>query len=71
MIAVRRGGAIHAFDTINHWFLINEMIVPGSCYWNIGIGRARSAMSRVTPRACETMRTLGRNMAWLLHKLED
>jgi len=37
VIAVRRAGAIHAFDTLNHFFFINQMIVPGSSYWNIGI----------------------------------
>ena len=39
VVAVRRGGAIHAFDSINHWFQINEMILIGSSYWNICIGR--------------------------------
>ena len=39
VVAVRRGGEIHAFDTINHLFLISEMVIPGSCYWNMGIGR--------------------------------
>ena len=38
VVAVRRAGAIHAFDALNHFFLISEMIVPGSSYWNIGIG---------------------------------
>ena len=39
VVAVRRAGAMHAFDTINHFFLIGEMLVVGSSYWNIGIGR--------------------------------
>jgi multimeric flavodoxin WrbA len=38
VVAVRRAGGIHAFDTMNHFFLISEMIVPGSRYWNLGIG---------------------------------
>jgi len=38
VIAVRRGGQIHAFDTINHLFLIGQMIIPGSSYWNFGVG---------------------------------
>ena len=42
VVAVRRAGAVHAFDTLNHFFLINEMIVPGSSYWNIGIGREKA-----------------------------
>jgi multimeric flavodoxin WrbA len=38
VVAVRRGEAINAFDSINHFFHINQMIVPGSSYWNVGIG---------------------------------
>ena len=38
VVAVRRAGGIPTFDAINHYFLINEMIVPGSHYWNIGVG---------------------------------
>ena len=40
VVAVRRAGSIHVFDSINHFFLIGQMIVPGSIYWNMGIGRA-------------------------------
>ena len=32
VIAVRRAGELHAFDSITHFFLISQMIVPGSCY---------------------------------------
>ena len=39
VVAVRRGGAMHAFDSVNHFFQIAEMIVVGSSYWNFGIGR--------------------------------
>ena len=38
VVAVRRGGATHVFDTINHMFLMSSMIVPGSIYWNMGMG---------------------------------
>lgn len=38
VVAVRRGGAIHAMDSINHLFLISQMIIPGSIYWNMGLG---------------------------------
>jgi len=68
VIAVRRAGAIHAFDTLNHFFLISEMIVPGSSYWNIGYGREKGEVEKDT-EGIETMRTLGRNMAWLLQKI--
>ena len=70
VVAVRRTGAIHAFDTLNHFFLISEMIVPGSSYWNIGVGRAIGDVER-DEEGLETMRTLGRNMAWLLKKTRE
>lgn len=70
VVAVRRAGAIHAFDTINHFFLISQMIVPGSSYWNIGIGRAIGDVKQ-DEEGLETMRILGRNMAWLLKKTKD
>ncbi len=68
VIAVRRAGAIHAFDTLNHFFLINEMIVPGSSYWNIGIGLQPGDVER-DEEGIRTMKTLGQNMAWLLKKV--
>ena len=70
VIAVRRAGAIHAFDTLNHFFLISEMIVPGSSYWNIAIGREPGDVEK-DEEGIETMRVLGRNMAWLLKKLHN
>jgi multimeric flavodoxin WrbA len=68
VVAVRRAGAIHAFDTINHFFLISEMIVPGSSYWNIGLGREKGEVEK-DEEGVRTMRTLGSNMAWLLRKI--
>jgi multimeric flavodoxin WrbA len=70
VVAVRRAGAIHVFDSINHFFLISQMIVPGSSYWNIGIGRAIGEVEQ-DEEGLETMRTLGRNMAWLLKKTQE
>ena len=70
VIAVRRGGAIHAFDSINHFFLINEMIVPGSIYWNIGIGREKGEVLK-DEEGMKTMKVLGENMAWLLKKTKN
>ena len=68
VVAVRRAGAIHAFDSINHFFFIGQMIVPGSSYWNIGIGRAVGEV-KDDEEGMETMTNLGINMAWLLKKL--
>jgi multimeric flavodoxin WrbA len=68
VVAVRRAGGIHAFDTLNHFFFISEMMVPGSSYWNIGIGRDPGDVEK-DEEGIATMKTLGRNMAWLLKKL--
>jgi multimeric flavodoxin WrbA len=68
VVAVRRGGAIHAFDTINHFFLISQMIIPGSTYWNMGIGREAGEVDKDS-EGVTTMKVLGRNMAWVMKKL--
>lgn len=68
VVAVRRGGAIHAFDTMNHFFLISQMIVPGSHYWNMGIGRHIGEVEK-DEEGIGTMHTLGENMAWLMKKI--
>ena len=68
VVAVARAGAIHAFDSLNHFFLITEMIVPGSSYWNIAMGREPGDVERDT-EGIATMHALGRNMAWLLKKV--
>jgi multimeric flavodoxin WrbA len=68
IVAVRRAGSVHAFDSINHFFLICEMIVPGSCYWNTGIGRDKGEVLK-DEEGIRTMKVLGQNMAWLLKKV--
>lgn len=67
VVAVRRGGAIHVFDTINHFFTIGQMVIPGSCYWNVGIGRNIGEVEG-DEEGLRTMQVLGENMAWLLKK---
>jgi multimeric flavodoxin WrbA len=69
VVAVRRAGAIHAFDTLNHIFLAREMFIPGSMYWNVGIGRNIGEVEE-DEEGIQTMKVLGQNMAWLLKKLE-
>ena len=68
IVAVRRGGAIHAFDSLNHFFLITQMIIPGSSYWNVGIGREIGEVEK-DAEGIATMTTLGENMAWLLKRI--
>ena len=69
VVAVRRAGGMTTFDAINHFFLINQMIVPGSSYWNIGIGNKKGEVEK-DEEGMQTMEDLGRNMAWLLKKLK-
>ena len=68
VVAVRRAGSIHVFDSINHFFLIGQMIVPGSIYWNMGIGREKGEVEE-DAEGVKTMKALGENMAWLIKKL--
>jgi multimeric flavodoxin WrbA len=68
VIAVRRGGSMHALQSLQNYFLINEMIVPGSSYWNIGYGRMPGEVAD-DEEGMQTMKTLGQNMAWLLGKI--
>ncbi len=69
VVAVRRAGEMHTFNSINHFFLINQMIVPGSTYWNIGVGKAPGDVLH-DEEGLQTMHDLGENMAWLLKKLK-
>lgn len=66
--AVRRAGAVHSFDTMNHLFEHQQMIIVGSSYWNVGMGRDPGQV-KDDAEGLRTMQTLGQNMAWLLKKI--
>lgn len=68
VVAARRAGATNAFSSMNLFFLISQMIVPGSNYWNIGIGRQPGEVNN-DAEGVQTMKNLGKNMAWLLKKI--
>lgn len=68
VVVARRGGMVTAFDTLNHFFFLSEMIVPGSSYWNFGFGLEKGDVDR-DQEGIQTMRVLGQNMAWLMKKL--
>ncbi len=70
VVAARRGGAVHTFDSINHFFFISQMIVPGSNYWNLGFGLDKGEVEK-DEEGLQTMRQLGRNMAWLLERINS
>ena len=69
VIAVRRSGGSASFDQLNKYFLISQMVVVGSNYWNIIHGRAPGEATQ-DPEGLQVMQVLGQNMAWLL-KLID
>lgn len=64
VVAVRRGGATHVFNTINHMFLTSSMIVPGSIYWNLGVGTDKGQVLD-DDEAMRNMNHLGQTIAWL------
>lgn len=67
--AARRGGALQAIDTMNHFFLNHEMYVAGSTYWNMGYGQMQGDVEK-DQEALANMENLGQNMAYLLRALE-
>ena len=68
VVVARRAGTVHTFDSINHFFTINEMVVPGSSYWNMGFGREKGEVAD-DAEGLATMTRLGENMAWLIKKI--
>ncbi len=70
VVASRRGGALNTVDTINHFFLNHEMFVVGSTYWNMGYGKLPGDVNE-DKEALENMKNLGKNMAYLLEKINN
>jgi len=68
IVVGRRAGQNFTFAQLNYFFLISEMIVPGSSYWNVAIGRDKGEVQN-DHEGVETVKTLARNMAWLMKKL--
>ncbi len=64
----RRAGHTHTLMSINQFFFINDMIVPGSSYWNVGLARAIGD-AEADEEGLKTMARLGENIDWLLEKL--
>ncbi len=68
IVVARRAGQNFTFAQLNYFFLINEMFVPGSTYWNIAFGREPGEVAG-DKEGIETVKTLARNMAWLLERI--
>ena len=69
VVAVRRAGSLPTFDAINHLFMISQMVVPGSNYWNMGIGMDKGDVAG-DEEGLQTMKVLGQNMAWLMKAID-
>ncbi|MCE5285528.1 MAG: flavodoxin family protein [Pelosinus sp.] len=70
VVALRRGGAIHAFDTMNHFLYMMQTYIVGANYWNMGFARGKGEVDQ-DEEAMQNMKILGENMALLLQKLHS
>lgn len=68
VMAVRRGGATHAFDTMNHFLHYMQMFLVGASYWNMVYGRQVGEVQS-DEEGLRNMQVLGENMAWLLERI--
>ncbi len=64
----RRTGALHAIDSMNHFFLNHEMFVVGSSYWTVGYGRVPGDIVR-DEESIKTIDKLAENINYLLEKI--
>lgn len=64
----RRGGAMNAIDSMNHFFMNKEMFLVGSTYWNIAYGRLPGEAMN-DKEGVDNMKNLGQNIAWLLKRI--
>ncbi len=69
VVSCRRGGASAAFDRLNKYFQISNMVVASSQYWNQVHGNSPEEVL-ADAEGMQTMRTLGQNIAWLVKSLE-
>ena len=68
VVAVRRGGATHVFDTMNHFLHKSQMVMVGASYWNFGIGLDSGEVAK-DDEGMENMRNIADNIAWLYTKI--
>jgi len=69
VVAVRRAGGVHVFSSINYFFLIKQMIVVGSSYWNLGVGKEPGEVLK-DEEGIRTFKNLAQNIAFVLKKLK-
>lgn len=69
VVVCRRGGASSTFDRLNKYFTILNMPLVSSQYWNMVYGHT-PGQAALDKEGMQTMRTLARNMAWMIEKLD-
>ncbi len=69
IVVARRAGQNFTFAQLNYFFLVSEMIVPGSSYWNVAFGREKGEVQN-DAEGMDTVKTLARNMAWLMKRVD-
>lgn len=69
VVSCRRGGATAAFEQLNKYFAISSMPIVSSQYWNMVHGNTPEQVKQDL-EGLQTMRTLGKNMAWLLKSIQ-
>ena len=70
VVPVRRAGSVHALHSIHNLFLMHEMGIPGSSYWNMAVGFDKEDVQQ-DEEGIQTMKILGQTMAWLIKKLNS
>jgi multimeric flavodoxin WrbA len=69
VVVCRRGGASAAFDRLNKYFTMLNMPLVPSQYWNLAYGQTPGQVEQ-DEEGMQTMRTLARNMAWMMKQLQ-
>ncbi|MGB9133963.1 MAG: flavodoxin family protein [Candidatus Bathyarchaeia archaeon] len=68
IVVARRAGQNFTFAQLMFFFMISEMIVPGSSYWNVAFGRSKGDVLK-DEEGINTVKHFGHNVAWLLKKI--
>ncbi len=70
VVVARRAGQNFTYAQLMYWFMINDMVMPGSTYWNVAFGRAKGEVND-DKEAIETVTRFAENLSWLAKKLAD
>ncbi|SHO43986.1 flavodoxin family protein [Desulfopila aestuarii] len=70
VVAVRRSGGLPTFNQLNNFICYSEMLMPTSNYWNV-IHGTKPGEAVQDLEGAQIMRTLGKNMAWLMKLVEN